>query len=82
MRLRDLGIERRLNLNNFRNSKLLNSIIDFRKVLKKSFFAGCSKMPRCELSFAKSRLRGEILCRERFKTVPYKMHAAMTCPVR
>jgi hypothetical protein len=48
MRLRDLGIERRLNLKNFRNSKLLNSIIDFSKVLRKSFFAGCSKMPRCE----------------------------------
>jgi hypothetical protein len=74
MRLRDLGIERRLNLNNFRNSKLLNSIIDFRKLLKKSFFAGCSKMPRCEAP--------EILRRERFKIVPYKMHAAMTCPVR
>ena len=33
----------------------------------------------CEISFAGAP---EILCRERFKTVPYKMYAAMTCPVR
>jgi hypothetical protein len=27
-------------------------------LLKKLFFAGCSKMPRCKLSFAESRSRG------------------------
>jgi hypothetical protein len=39
-----------------------------KRLLKKQFASGCSKMFRCKLSFAKSRLRGreEILRSEAY----------------
>ena len=65
--------------------------------LAKKYLLGLIKNVQMQVESAKSRLRGhpclrparrgyaqagEVLRRERFKTVLYTLYAAMTCPVR